>query len=94
MHIAPWTYSKHAPGAVCIQIVLLEYIWLIIFFSPGLYKSRPKSLKALTVKEELHPWPKFACFVLYFKIINTLKNNICILRLSKELNNGIEILVG
>ena len=45
-------------------------------------------------------YQKLACFVLYFKIINTfLKNNICILKflikkMFKELKNGIEILVG
>ena len=41
---------------------------------------------------------KLACFVCYLKITNIyLKNNICILKyskLSKELKNGIEILVG
>ena len=42
---------------------------------------------------------KVACFVCYLKIINPffLKNNVCILnisKLSKELKNGIEILVG
>ena len=41
---------------------------------------------------------KLACFVCYLKIINTfLKSNVCILKyiviLSKELKNGIEILV-
>ena len=29
---APWAYSKHARGAVCIQIMLLEHIWLGIVF--------------------------------------------------------------
>ena len=28
MHTAQGAYSKHAPGAVCIQIMLLEHIWL------------------------------------------------------------------
>ena len=33
--------------------------------------------------------------MLYLKIINTFwKNDICIFKLSKELKNGIEILVG
>ena len=38
MHTAPGAYSKEAPGAVCIHMMLLEHIWfetllLIIFFS-------------------------------------------------------------
>ena len=41
------------------------------------------------------PNQKLACFVLYVKIINTiLKNNASGGKLSKELKNGIEILVG
>ena len=41
------------------------------------------------------PNQKLACFVLYVKIINTfLKNNASGSKLSKELKNGIEILVG
>ena len=32
MHTAPWAYSKHAPGAVCIQIWVLEHISLTKFF--------------------------------------------------------------
>ena len=41
-------------------------------------------------------YQKFACFVLYLKIINALKNNIyaSYTKLIKELKNGIEILVG
>ena len=38
---------------------------------------------------------KFACFVLYLKIINTfMKNNISYSKFSKKLKNGIEIWVG
>ena len=46
IHTAPATYSKHAPEAVCIQIILLEHIWLkallqIIYglgpYGPGAY---------------------------------------------------------
>ena len=44
------------------------------------------------------PNPKLACFVLHLKIINTfLKNNMDLIvncDLSKELKNGIEILIG
>ena len=43
------------------------------------------------------PNTKFACFVLYLKIINTLlKNNICILKQIVQgiIKKGIEILVG
>ena len=41
-------------------------------------------------------YSKINMFLLYLKIINTLfKNNVCIRsKLSKELKNGIEILVG
>ena len=40
-------------------------------------------------------YQKLACFVLYRKIINTLKNNYASYsKLSKELKNGIGILVG
>ena len=28
MHTAPETITKHAPGTVCIQIIVLEHIWL------------------------------------------------------------------
>ena len=50
-----------------------------------------------SLKGVLHPNQKLVCFVLYLKIINTfLKNNIhaSYSKLSKELKNGIEILVG
>ena len=32
MHTAPGACSKYAPGVVCIQTMLLEHIWLRIFF--------------------------------------------------------------
>ena len=63
MHTAPEAFSKYAPGAVCIQIMLLEHIWLRIFFQIFnghmvldhtvqeqlvlYHKSRPKSQKSL-----------------------------------------------
>ena len=48
-------------------------------------------MKATLVTSNL----KLPCFVCYLKIINTLKNNVRILKqLSKELNNGITILIG
>ena len=31
-HTAPGAYIKHAPGAVCISNMVLEYIWLRKFF--------------------------------------------------------------
>ena len=31
-HTAPWAYSKHAPGAVCISNMVLEHIWFRKFF--------------------------------------------------------------
>ena len=38
-------YSKHAPGAVCISNMVLEYIWLRKFFQimngPGPYGPGP-----------------------------------------------------
>ena len=41
MHTAPGACSKYSSGAVCIQIMLLEHIWLRIFFQiingPGPY---------------------------------------------------------
>ena len=44
-HTAPGPCSKYAPGAVCIQIMLLEHIWLRIFFQiisdPGLHGPGP-----------------------------------------------------
>ena len=36
------------------------------------------------------PTPKLACFVLYLKIINIFKNDVCTL-FSKELKNSIKI---
>ena len=33
MHTAPGAYNKHAPRAVYIQTMLLEHIWLRIFFN-------------------------------------------------------------
>ena len=41
MHTAQGAYGKHAPGAVCIQIMLLEHIWLrallLIVYASGPY---------------------------------------------------------
>ena len=50
MHTAPEACSKYAPGAVCIQIMLLKHIWLRIFFQiingSGPAKSKKKSQKS------------------------------------------------
>ena len=44
-YTAPGAYSKYAPGAVCIQIMLLEHIWLTvllqIIYGPGPYGPGP-----------------------------------------------------
>ena len=49
-HTAPGACSKYAPGAMFIQIMLLEHIWLRIFFQiingpgaagPGPYDPGP-----------------------------------------------------
>ena len=55
--------------------------------------TRPKSRGGIGIilKGVLHPNFKLACFVCYLKIMNTLNNNVC--KLSRELKNGIYILV-
>ena len=66
-----------------------------LLYAPGalLFKYGPGA----HLREYCTPNQKLACFVLYLKIINILKNNISYIsscsKLSKELENGIDILV-
>ena len=43
MHTAPGVYLLHALGAVCISNMIMEHIWLRIFFQiiygPGPYRA-------------------------------------------------------
>ena len=76
MYILSW-YCVLGTGL----LELREHITLFVFIGspPQLYSLNPVA-QTFWGPRELHPNQKFACFVLYLKIINTiLKNNICIL---------------
>ena len=51
--IHPGPYSTHAPGAMCTQIILLEHIWLKIFFQiiygTGPWSIWSRSILSLTI---------------------------------------------
>ena len=75
INTAPGACLLYAPGAVLISNMVLEHIWLRIFFKPKSHKSKLKlgiiENKFFISSPKTHLHAYWACFVCYLKIFNT-----------------------